>query len=76
MYFHYVGSDQNSILPGGLVIYEAIYNITQADAYTGFIENIVQVSGTVPNYNLPIFDINASYENRNQNQYPFFIFSF
>ena len=52
-----LGSDQNSILPGGLVIYEAIYNITQADAYTGFIENIVQVSGTVPDYNLPIFDI-------------------
>ena len=51
------GSDQNMILPGGVVIYEAIYNITQADAYTGFIENIVQVSGTVPNYNLPIFDI-------------------
>ena len=29
------GSDQNSILPGGLVVYEAVYNITQADAYTG-----------------------------------------
>ena len=42
------GSDQNSILPGGLVVYEAVYNITQADAYTGFIENMVKVSGTVP----------------------------
>ena len=40
------GSDQNMILPGGVVIYEAIYNITQADTYTGFIENIVQVSGS------------------------------
>ena len=51
------GSSQNSINPGGIIIFNANYIVTQSDVYSGFIKNIARVSGTSLNYNDPIFDL-------------------
>ena len=51
------GSSQNLISPGGVIVFNANYLVTQSDIYSGFIENIARVSGTSINYNDPIFDL-------------------
>tara|TARA_B100000767_G_scaffold229988_1_gene220884 strand:+ start:16 stop:1929 length:1914 start_codon:yes stop_codon:yes gene_type:complete len=61
------GSSQNLITPGGIIVFNANYILTQSDIYSGFIENIASVSGTSPNFNDPIFDISDNGDDSDDN---------
>ena len=61
------GSSENSIAPGGVLVFRASYSITQSDIISGGIFNSVRVVGTALNYEGEVFDYSDDGDDEDDN---------
>ena len=61
------GSSENSIAPGGTLLFRANYFITQSDILSGEIINSVRVSGSAFNYDDEVYDYSDDGDDQDDN---------